>query len=111
VKILSRAVFLFVAIILILFAVSNRETVRMEFWPLPLVAEASLYLLCFLSLLIGALAGVLAAWAAGRRNRRELRRQRRRVEALERELAATQAQLPERSEAALIPLPVSRQLT
>src|SRR5438445_182608 len=39
------------------------------------------------------IAGALAAWLGGRHTRRELRRQRRRTAALERELAATQAQL------------------
>ena len=92
-RILFRAVFLVIAITLILFAVSNRETVSVGFWPLPFLADLPLYLLCFLSLLIGALIGVAAAWIAGHRNRRELSARRRRIEALERELTATQSQL------------------
>ena len=57
-RILFRAVLLVIAISLILFAVSNRETVSVGFWPLPFLADLPLYLLCFLSLLIGALIGV-----------------------------------------------------
>lgn len=110
-RFLSRAVFLLLAIFLILFAVSNRESVPVGFWPLPFLAELPVYLLCFLSLLLGALIGVLAAWAAGGRNRRELRSQRRRVDALERELAATQAQLAEHPAAPGTALPASRQLS
>jgi putative membrane protein len=93
VRILYLAVFLAGAVFLVLFAVSNREMVSLALWPLPFILELPLYLLFFLSLLIGALVGVLAGWIGGRRNRRELRRRRRRIEALERELTATQAQL------------------
>jgi lipopolysaccharide assembly protein A len=110
VRILFRAVFLVIAISLILFAVSNRETVSVGFWPLPFLADLPLYLLCFLSLLIGALIGVAAAWTAGHRNRRELSARRRRIEALERELMATQSRLEDHSAPAKTQLPATRQL-
>jgi uncharacterized integral membrane protein len=87
-----------------LFAVSNRAAVSVGLWPLPFFADVPLYLLCFLCALIGAAAGSAGAWIAGGRDRRELRNRRRRIEALERELAATQAQLqnaPETPRAAL----------
>jgi lipopolysaccharide assembly protein A len=93
VRILFRAVLLVVAIFLILFAVSNRQTVAVGLWPLPFFADVPLYLPCFLSLLIGALIGSSASWIARRPVRGELRRCRRRIQALERELAATQSQL------------------
>lgn len=92
-RIVYRAVFLVVAIVLILFAVSNRETVSIAFWPLPFLADVPLYLLCFLTLSIGALIGVGAASFGRRRDRRELRARRRQIESLQRELAATQSQL------------------
>jgi uncharacterized integral membrane protein len=110
VRILCRAVFLAVAISLVLFAVSNRETVSVGFWPLPFLADVPLYLLCFLSLLIGALTGLVAAWMAGHRNRREFGARRRRIEALERELMSTQSQLEDHPPAAKTQLPVTRQL-
>jgi lipopolysaccharide assembly protein A len=96
------------AILLILFAISNRETVSLALWPLPFLVGVPLYLLFFLTLLIGILIGVSMAWIAGRRARRELRRRRRRIEALERELAATQWQLVERPEIPRAALPASR---
>jgi uncharacterized integral membrane protein len=110
VRILYRAGFLVVAILLILFAVSNRETVSVGFWPLPFLADVPLYLPCFLSLLIGALIGSAVTWTAGHRNRRELRARRRRIEALERELTATQSQLEHHPAPAKTQLPVTRQL-
>jgi uncharacterized integral membrane protein len=93
VKIIYRAALFLLVIFLILFAISNRGTVTVGFWPLSYLAEAPLYLLVFLSALIGALGGAAAAWIAGRRDRRELRSRRRRIEALERELSATQSHL------------------
>jgi uncharacterized integral membrane protein len=110
VRLFYRALFILFGIVLILFAVSNREMVPVGFWPLPFLADVPVYLLCFLSLLCGALIGVIAAWAAAGRNRRELRHQRRRIEALERELGATQAQLPEHAEAFTTGLPATRRL-
>src|SRR5215813_4096725 len=97
------------AVVLILIAVSNRERVSLGLWPLPFLLDMPLYLLFFLGLLVGGLFGLSAAGISGRRRRRELQRQRRRSEALERELAATQAQLESRAEAPRARLPASRQ--
>lgn len=110
-KTLYRAGFLVIAVVLILFAVSNRETVAVGFWPLPFLADVPLYLLCFLSLAIGALIGVAIAWMAGYRTRRELRTRRRRIDALERSLMATQSQFEDHSARAKTQLPVARQLS
>ena len=109
-RILYRAGLLAIAIFLILFAVSNRETVSVGFWPLPFLLDVPLYLLCFLSLVIGTLIGVATAWMAGHGKRRVLKSRRRRIEALERELTATQSQMGNHSEPARTQLPVTRQL-
>ena len=108
-RILYRAGFLVTAIVLILFAVSNRDTVSVAFWPLPFLVDMPLYLLCVLSLVIGTLIGVATAWMAGHGKRRELRSRRRRIEALERELTATQSQIRKHSEPPETQLPVTRQ--
>jgi uncharacterized integral membrane protein len=110
VRIFYRAGFLVIAIFLILFAVSNRETIAVGLWPLPFLADVPLYLLCFLSLLIGVLIGVSIAWIAGHSKRRELRTRRRRIDALERELMATQSQLDDHQAPAKTQLPTARQL-
>jgi hypothetical protein len=75
------------------FAVSNRQAVSIGFWPLPFVAQTQLYLVAFASLLFGFLAAELHAWIGRHRLKRELRRNTQEVEALRRELAATQARL------------------
>jgi uncharacterized integral membrane protein len=111
VRFLYRAIILAAAMLLILFAVSNRETVSLELWPLPFLVDLPLYLLFFLSLLVGTVIGASAARIAGRGTRRELRRHRRRSEALERELAATHSQLENRPEPTTTALPADRQLS
>jgi putative membrane protein len=87
-----------VGVVVALFAVSNREAVPLGLWPLPVVLDLPLYLVILAAWLIGLVVGALCAWIAGRRGRREGRRRGRRIAALERELAATQAQLPGPSE-------------
>ncbi len=82
------------AVIVVLFAVSNRESVTVTVWPLPVRLEAPLYLVVLLALLIGFLVGELIAWINAGRARRLARERARRIDALERELAATQARLP-----------------
>ena len=89
------------ALILVIFAVSNRGTVVVTFWPLPATLEAPLYLVLLLALLAGFLLGELVAWINAGRTRRALRERNRRIEALERERAAAQAQPPQASTAAL----------
>lgn len=81
------------ATVLVLFGASNRGAVAVGLWPLGVALELPLYVAILGTFLIGFVAGAFAAWNAGRRGRREARHRRRRIAALEHELAATQAQL------------------
>jgi uncharacterized integral membrane protein len=89
-KLLFWIVLALVALILMLFAVSNRETVSLGLWLLPGAAiELPLYLLVLGTLIVGFVVGELVgSW----RWRREARRGRQRIAMLERELEAAQAQ-------------------
>jgi uncharacterized integral membrane protein len=111
VRILYRAVLFVLAIFLILFAVSNREGVSLALWPLPFLADMPVYILCFLSLSVGAIFGASATWLAGHHRRRELRKRRRRIEALERELALTQLHLADHRQTQHPALPAQQQLS
>jgi uncharacterized integral membrane protein len=95
-KLLSWLLVALVTVVLILFAVSNRETVSLGLWPLPALIDLPLYLVILGTLLVGFLAGELVAWIGGRHWRREARRGRDRIAALEVELAAERAQRSER---------------
>jgi putative membrane protein len=81
-----------VALVLILFAVSNREAVSVALWPLPATIELPLYLVVLGMLIIGFLSGQFVTWIAGWRWRREARRSRERIARLERELDAARAE-------------------
>jgi uncharacterized integral membrane protein len=91
-KILWWIVLAVAALLLILFAVSNRETVSVGLWPLPDIVELPLFLVLLGTLLVGFLVGQLVSWIGGWHWRREARRSRERIAMLERELAAERAQ-------------------
>jgi uncharacterized integral membrane protein len=80
------------ALLLILFAVSNRETVSVGLWPLPDLVELPLFLVVLGTFLVAFLFGELVSWVGGWRWRREARRSRERIAMLERELEAERAQ-------------------
>ena len=85
------------------FAISNRLSVSLALWPLPFAINLPLYLLVFAALAAGFAIGALAVWIAGRHRRREFRRRRRRIAALEAELATMRA---ERGAAGIPPPPL-----
>jgi lipopolysaccharide assembly protein A len=89
---------LIAAAVLVPFAITNRVTVSLGLWPLPFMLEIPVYLLVLLTLFAGFVIGAACVWIAGHGSRREFRRRRRRVDALERELAATQARLTDQGE-------------
>lgn len=99
-KLLFWIVVALATVLLALFAASNRESVTLGLWPLDFIVSLPLYLAIMSAVLIGFIAGIVVAWIAGQRRRREIRRRGRRITALERELAATQAQLPAAEESA-----------
>ena len=92
-KILFWIFVLLVALVLALFAVSNRESVTLGLWPVPFLVEIPLYVAMLAALAAGFVLGEVAAWISGRRRRREARQRRRQLASLEGELRATQAQL------------------
>jgi uncharacterized integral membrane protein len=96
---------LIAAVLLVPFAVTNRATVSLGVWPLPFLLETPVYLLVLVTLFAGFFIGAACVWIAGHRLRRELGRRRRRVKALEHELAATQARLADQTERWNLQLP------
>ena len=91
-KIVWWIVLALAALLLILFAVSNRETVSVGLWPLPALVELPLYLVVLGTLIVGFFVGELVAWIRAWHWRREARRSRERIAALERELEAERIQ-------------------
>lgn len=87
-KILRWVLFGLVVLILVVFAIDNRQVITLSLWPFPLELSTGLYIVVLLTLLFGFLLGELVAWLNGRRSRRDARRHARRVDELERALAA-----------------------
>lgn len=61
------------AVLAVLFAISNRTPVVFELWPLPFELEAPRFLPVLAAALIGFLAGGIIAWFGGSDNRRKAR--------------------------------------
>jgi uncharacterized integral membrane protein len=77
------------ALVLVIFAVSNRAGIDLTLWPLPVSLQAPLYLVVLATLLVGFLLGELVAWINGGKRRSEARALRRRIERLERDVGAS----------------------
>src|SRR4051812_13488341 len=86
-RLLNTIVAFIVGLIVILFAVSNRELVTVEIWPLPYRLSLGLYAVILLAVLVGFAAGAIGAWMVGGARRREHRRLKRHARALEQSLA------------------------
>lgn len=75
-----------VTIVLVVFAVANRQIVPVDLYPLPVMAELPVYLVVLGALLTGFVLGLFAAWIAGHRHRSQARAESRRASRLEREV-------------------------
>lgn len=92
------------AVAVTLFAVSNREPVTVELWPLPYTVSMGLYAAILLGVLVGFLVGVIATWLAGGRRRRAFRETKRQLREAEKSLAlAKQDAAAAEARAALMP--------
>lgn len=76
------------------FALSNRAMIDLRLEPFPYIISMPLYALGFAALLLGFIAGGLMAGMSSLRHRYRARALLRRVEALEKDLAAAKASIP-----------------
>jgi|SRR5579862_6975415 len=99
-----------IALILLVFAITNRQTMTLDLWPLPLAFDWPVCVVVLMTLAFGFLVGEFVAWLNGHRWRREARRLKRRVEELERDLATRKpmAEAPVPSSATPAALPPAR---
>ncbi|MEE8279239.1 MAG: lipopolysaccharide assembly protein LapA domain-containing protein [Alphaproteobacteria bacterium] len=75
------------------FALSNRETVALEVWPLPYVLELPAYAAILGAVFAGFLCGAVWAWMSGGKWRRRARAGARKLKPLERENEELRKQL------------------
>lgn len=105
-RVINSFIAALVAILVVLFAVSNRGTVVVEIWPFPVRLEAGLYAVILIAVVLGFAAGAIGGWMGGRQTRQELRAARKRARDLEQSLARAKAETDmARAKAALIETP------
>jgi uncharacterized integral membrane protein len=76
-----------IAVLVVLFSVSNLDSVTLSLFPLPYDLTVRVYLLTLIVLFVGFVLGSIVTWIADRKRRRLTRIQGRRVSELEHELA------------------------
>ena len=108
-KIVAAVILVPLAVIIVAFAVANRQWVTMSFDPLSSTSPAyaasmPLFVLIFVMLILGVIVGGIAAWIRQSKWRRAVRRLEGEVHALHDELAAQRRQFTER-QSALAPAP------
>jgi uncharacterized integral membrane protein len=91
-RLLSWIVTAPIALLVILFAVSNLDKVTLHLWPLPFDMTIWIWALTLIELFVGFLLGAIVTWIADRRRRRETRLLSRRVTELEQQLAIAKRQ-------------------
>jgi len=82
------------ALVLVLFALSNRSAVTLGFAPFPVSLELPLYAAVFASLVLGFVAGGIVAWVSGRKSRRRARQAEAEARRLKEALAEARRQPP-----------------
>ena len=79
-------------VVVVSFAVSNRQMVEMGLWPLPDKITVQLFWVFMFGLVVGAILGGLGSWLGGMRKRRDGRRMRRKADELEGQLRVIRQQ-------------------
>ncbi len=93
---LGRILLILVAVLVVAFAIVNRQAVTLNFWPLPFAATVPLYLVMLGALALGVAVGGIATWVRGGRWRRRARAAERENRALAERLAAERVEAAER---------------
>lgn len=82
-----------VAVVTVLFAISNRSPVSISVWPFPVAVDVGLYIVVLAAVFSGFLVGALVTWVAAGKHRRRVRKQRTEIRTLEGELSNVRARL------------------
>lgn len=93
-KILSWLITLPLLAFCVVFAVSNRQLVTVDLWPLDYVVSTPLYLIALGSLFSGFLLGAAVFWIASLRHRWDKRKLSKQVDKLKTQLSEEKAKLP-----------------
>jgi len=88
-RFLGWAIGLPLGLLAAVFAISNRTSVPLELWPVPIEpVTLPVFLVVLIPLALGLIGGMTLSWLAATPVRRKSREQARRIESLERQLGA-----------------------
>ena len=90
-KLFYRLLFIPVAVVFVVFAVANRQTLTLNLWPLPLEIDLPVYIALLGALAVGMAVGGSAQWISDGKRRRSARADKRKASALERQLTLAEA--------------------
>ncbi len=82
-----------ITVAVVLFAVSNRHSVALEFWPLPGSLEVPLYMVGLITMVFGFLVGGIVAWLGAGESRHRARVAERDARTLEVRLADAESEI------------------
>lgn len=102
-KLIGRLILGLVAIVVVMFALANREPVALSLWPLAETVTLPIYMAVLGALVAGLVAGSAISWLPKHRLRRNARSAERRAASLERAVAAPAPPAPAAPAAALPP--------
>ncbi|MDA0341562.1 MAG: LapA family protein [Proteobacteria bacterium] len=94
-KLATSIVTLPITIAVVLFAVSNRNIVEVQFWPLPGTLDLPLYVIGLVTMVVGFLIGGVIAWLGGAESRHRARMAERDIRSLEIKLSDAQRETEE----------------
>jgi putative membrane protein len=92
IRILRTVLALLGLLVIVTFAIANRTPVEISLAPLPILIELPVYGVFLLGLVLGGLIGGLVVWLGGVGQRRQARRTRKKVRALENQMATVKEQ-------------------
>jgi len=90
-RILSLVITAPITVLVVLFAVSNLDSVTLRLRPFPFDMTMPIWALALIVLFVGFVLGAIVTWIGDRKRRREARQLARRVSELEQALAATRS--------------------
>ncbi len=111
-RVVSWSIAIVLGLLIVIFALSNRELAQWQLWPLAGTLDLPLFVPVLACAFVAFLLGGVVAWLSGASSRRLARRRGRRVAELEQQVRALEERLRASAEApqAARPQPVLRQI-
>ena len=97
-RILTWLAMIVVGVVVVVFSISNRGLVTLDFWPLPVLQDVPVYIPVMIAGFLGFLFGGTIAWFSAGGTRSKARKANRRASSLEKDLTILQSKIDELDE-------------